>query len=37
MVRALHVLRNETITLRETDYRHRLAREPAAGAIELFA
>jgi chemotaxis protein CheD len=37
MVKALRVLNNDTISVREQDYESRLRTEPAAGAIELFA
>ncbi|MDX2218654.1 MAG: chemoreceptor glutamine deamidase CheD [Burkholderiales bacterium] len=36
MVKALYVLNNDTISLREHDYRSRLASQSASGAIELF-
>jgi chemotaxis protein CheD len=36
LVKALYVLKNDTITVREHDYRSRLVQEPGSGAIELF-
>jgi chemotaxis protein CheD len=36
LVKALYVLNNDTISVRERDYRSRLVREPGSGEIELF-
>lgn len=36
LVKALYVLKNDTITLRERDYRSRLSHAEPSGAIELF-
>ena len=37
LVRKLTTLSNDTISARERDYRHQLAKEKAGSAIELFA